>query len=153
MSFLGPAAYFDMICIYFLCIGHHFKRWQKAGDYLTRVTFSPLCSKCSASPMVKKRLGGGVNKCGCPLPSAACSSVKFMLPLQSFSCQVSSTADPFLQTPATHFHDVFHLWEVFLWMWDSETVFLSPLKRLGRFGRHAYFPNVLWGLSQAQKYW
>ena len=116
ICFLGPAAYFNMICV-----GHHFKRWQKAGDYLTRVTFSPLCSKFPASPMVKKRLGG-VNKCGCPLPSAASSSVKFMLPLQSFSCQVSSTADPFLQTPATHFHDVFHLWEVFLWMWDSEAV-------------------------------
>ena len=32
---------------------------KKAGDYLTRVTFSPLCSKCPASPMQWSRRGWG----------------------------------------------------------------------------------------------
>ena len=143
MSFLGLTAYL-------ICIGQWtpFREVTKSGrlsDKSYRLTLVKQMSSIS-NAMVKKRLGGGVNKCGCPLPSAACSSVKFMLPLQSFSCQVSSTADPFLQTPATHCHDVFHLWEVRQW----NSLPFAPETTFWAFVRNAYFPNVL-GVESGSK--
>ena len=47
-----------------------------------------------------------------------------------------------------HISMVYFILEKF--SYGCETVFHSPLKRQGRFGRNTYFPNVLWGLSQAQ---
>ena len=146
MSFLGLTAYL-------ICIGQWtpFREVTKSGrlsDKSYRLTLVKQMSSIS-NAMVKKRWRGEeLTNVGAPchLQPAQVSNL---------CCPYNPSRAKYHQLQTLSYKHQLHIAMMYFisGKWDSETVFLSPLKR--RFGllweMHTF--QMFWGLSQAQKYW